>query len=102
MLNGISIPTTDGGVELFNVLPIMCADLSFVKEVIGKCSSTSRYGCFYCKRQIKDWDSDKLTKTQHQNMLECVSLGQEALKVPREHPDHDISKFKTFQHSHFG
>ena len=100
--NGISIPTTNGDFEHFNVLPIMCADLSFVKEVIGKCSSTSTYGCFYCKRQIKDWDANKLTEKVHQSLPECVTLGKEALEVLGEHPDHETSKFKTFQQSHFG
>lgn len=31
-----------------------------------------------------------------------MSFGEEALKTLGEHPDHDSSKFKTFQHNHFG
>ena len=47
----------------------MCADLCFVKEVIGKCSCTSIYGCFYCKKHISDWDKEGI-KSSPQSMKE--------------------------------
>ena len=102
LLHGISITNEKGETEKFNVLPIMCADLSFVKEVLGKCSSTSLYGCFYCKRDINDWNSDKLVEKGSQTLSECMSLGDEALATLGKHPDHDSSKFKNFQQNHFG
>lgn len=49
-LKGIDVENPHGEIEHFNVLVIMCADLGFTKEVYGKCSSTSLYGCFYCKK----------------------------------------------------
>ena len=36
--------------EKFNVIPTICADLCFVKEILGKCSSTSLHVCFFCKK----------------------------------------------------
>ena len=48
--------------EKFNVVPFLCADLSFVKEILGKCSCTSLYGCFFCKMLINDWGNDRPVK----------------------------------------
>ena len=100
LVNGL-IVDKNGSTEKFNVLPIMCADLCFVKEVIGKCSCTSLYGFFYCKKQIKDWDKD-VNKAQPQSMIEISAFGKKAMDSLGEHPDHSSKKFTEFQQSHFG
>jgi len=59
--------------EKFNVEPFLCADLCIVKEILGKCSCTSLYGCFYSKMKISDWDratKEKETEEEKENRLE--------------------------------
>ena len=56
--------------EKFNVVPFLCADLSFVKEVLGKCSCTSLYGCFYCKMHINDWGKDRPAVSKNETSAE--------------------------------
>lgn len=53
--NGL-IVDKNGSTEKFDVLPIMCADLCFGKEVIEKCSCTSIYGSFYYKKDVSNWE----------------------------------------------
>jgi len=43
----------NGENKLFNVVVFLVADLSFVKEILGKCSCTQTYGFFHCNQSIK-------------------------------------------------
>jgi len=82
------------------VFATFCADLGFVKEVLGKCSSTSLYGCFYCKKKIHDWDQDTCITASKQSIKEMVMLGLKAFEHLGENPDYKT--FTSFQHQHFG
>lgn len=88
--------------EKFNVLPTMCADLCFVKEIVGKCSCTSIFGCFFCKKNIKNWDQDVLEKSDPQTIEEMIVSGEQAVNVLGKNPDHSTKEFTSFQQSHFG
>ena len=103
LVNGVEVTSYDN-MEKFNILPIMCADLSFVKEVVGKCSSTSRYGCLYCKRKIDEWgcDEEKLKNVEAQSMKEAVESGKKAIDQLGKYPNHSTKTFTDFQHSHYG
>ena len=101
LLNGIEIQF-ERTVENSNVVPVISADLCFVKEVIGKCSSTSLYGCFYCKKHISKWYSDISNKAERQTMTEILSFGEKALQVLGKNPAHDSKAFTEFQQSHYG
>ena len=57
LINGAELTLPNGEREEMNVIPIMCADLGYMKEILGKCLSTSKYGCYYCKKPLKEWDS---------------------------------------------
>ena len=87
VLNGISVQS-NGAEETFNVVVFFCADLSFLKSVFGKCSRTSMYGCFMCKKHIKNWDEDTCKLAETHSMKEMTSLGKKALEVLGENPLH--------------
>ena len=101
LMKGLEV-TLKGKNEYFNVIPIICADLSFVKEVLGKCSSTSMFGCLYCKKNISKWDEDVLKDAPEQSIDEMSKFGEEAAKVLGRNPNHNSSNFTKFQQSHFG
>ena len=101
LMNGLKI-TKNGNREHFNVIPILCADLCFVKEVLGKCSCTSMFGCMYCKKNIAKWNEDKLQSAPAQSIEEMKLFGEEAVKVLGKNPSHDSKQFTEFQQSHFG
>ena len=56
--NGITLQV-DGKNERFNIVAFLVADLSFVKEVLGRRSSSHTYGCFHCNFKIQSWASIK-------------------------------------------
>ena len=49
LADGADFVNPSGILESFNVIPFLCADLSFLKDLLGKCSCTSMYGCLFCK-----------------------------------------------------
>lgn len=51
--NGINILIFDSTVEKFNVIVFLVADLGFIKEICGKCTTTSTYGCYRCKKKVE-------------------------------------------------
>ena len=99
LYSGITIDLPNGGNEKFNILPVMCADLCFIKDVIGKCSCTALYGCYYCKKKkISEWDQDQCQKKEGQTM----KLGEKAFNTLGENPDHDSKEFTAFQQKNYG
>ena len=71
-------------------------------KVIGKCSSTSLFGCPYCKRAINEWGDDVLGSVDAQTMSEAVAFGKEALDTLGRNPDHGSKAFTDFQQGHYG
>lgn len=66
--NGINL-NINGLMEEFNVILIFVADLSFTKEILGKCSSTQTFGCFHCELNIKSWSTTKKIKGNPQSII---------------------------------
>lgn len=54
------------------------------------------------KKKLSDWHAAKKISGVKQTASEFVTLGQEALNVLGVDPDHDTSKFKSFQQKHDG
>ena len=100
--NGIDLINPDGEMEHFNVLAFMCADLGFTKEVFGKCSSTSLYGCFFCKKNIKDWDNINNTPAEKLTMVDIINLGKKAVSCLGEKPDRQSKAYTTFHQNNYG
>ena len=92
----------DGVQEHFNVVVFLVADLGLLEKVLGKCSSTSIYGCFWCDKHQKNWDCLKADKGNGQSIAAMTKTGEEAEQVLGKEPDHYCSKFKNFQQSHLG
>ena len=41
--------------EKFNIVIFLCTDLGFLEKILGKCSTTSKYSCFWCTKEILKW-----------------------------------------------
>ena len=54
--NGVTLHV-NGSDEFFNIVVFLVADLSCVKELLGRCSVSHTYGCFYCNLNSNDWDA---------------------------------------------
>ena len=102
MMNGADFALPNGKIEKFNILPIICADLGFVKEILGKCATNGKYGCYYCKKKSADWDIDSSEKGESQTMAQMVLYGEKGRKILGDNPDHNSKLFTDFQHCHLG
>lgn len=65
--NGLNIKLGNKTV-LFNVIVFLVGDLSFTKEILGRCSSTHTYGCNHCQLSIQEWSKKKLVTGQPQTI----------------------------------
>ena len=83
-----------------NIVLIICADLSYVKYLIGKCSSTSTFGCFYCKKPQEKWSES--TVYEKQSLKQILLDGADALRLLGPNPDRKSKIFIEFQKTHFG
>lgn len=100
--SGIEITFSEDKIERFNVVIFFVADLGLVKEVIGKCSSTGKFGCYRCVKKIDDWHAKPCVLAQAQTVQQFKKLGELAESVLGKNPNRNESKFKTFQQNHFG
>ena len=85
----------------YNIIPILCADLGYVKELLGKCSTTSLYGCYYCKKPIQKWHLNDASSPL-QTIVEMSQNGKKGVECLGLSPDHDSKIFTEFQQSHYG
>ena len=99
--NGVTLSVQDKD-EYFNILVFFVADLSFVKEILGKCSCTQTYGCFHCELKIQDWSSLKKKLGQAQTVLKMKTRGEKAQNELGPYPDKTTSKYKKFIMNNFG
>lgn len=99
---GVELQIPNGTNEKFNVVVFFVADLGFVKEICGKCTSTGKYGCYRCKKKISDWHAMKNIGGKPQTVAEFVVLGNTALNKLGPNPDRTVPKFTSFQQNHFG
>ena len=92
----------DGKDENFNIVIFLVADLSFVKEILGKASCTQQYGCFHCELDIKSWASEELAIGEPQSIKKMEERGQRAFKVIGVNPNKDGAIYKKFIKDNFG
>ena len=102
LINGAEFTLPNGERESMNVIPIMCADLGYMKEILGKCLSTSKYGCYYCKNSLKEWDSQKVSTAGPLSMRELIASGAQGETLLGVNPDHKLREFTEFQQAHYG
>ena len=91
-----------GKEEHFNILVFLVADIGLLEKILGKCSSTSLYGCFWCNKHKQQWDNPKAPKGKAQSIPEMARMGKEGERVLGENPNHKSSQFTNFQQSHLG
>ena len=93
-VNGIDL-IVDGNIEQFNVVFILVTYIGLLEKLLGKCSSTAKYGCFWCDKTKNDWDSLlKINKGKQQMIKDMVIDGNKGIKELRQEPDHKTSTFK--------
>ena len=102
MMNGSDFTLPNGETEHFNIIPIMCADLGFVKGILGKCATNGKYGCYYCKKKFSEWDQKISNKAESQTISQMVLYGKKAVEILGDSPDHNTKEFTNFQHNHIG
>ena len=101
VINGITL-TLNENEEHFNVVVLLVADLSFVKDIVGQCSSISMYGCYHCKLPSKDWILPLKKVGKEKKVCEMVKDGKLGFDTLGDNPNHDSPEFKKFQQSHYG
>ena len=99
---GIEIILPNGTLERFNVVVFFVADLGFMKELCGKCSSVGTYGCYRCKKHINTWHSKSCDIGEEQTIKEFVKFGNKAVTELGDAPDREKPNFKAFQLAHYG
>lgn len=100
--NGLTLKLADDTMETFNIITILVTDLGHLKESLGKCLCTSIFGCYWCKKNMQDWDNKKPTTSPLQKISDMVKMGQEAECVLGKCPDKSSAAYTKFQQSHFG
>ena len=99
--NGITLSCENGN-ETFNVIVFLVADLSYIKDVIGHSSSTSKYGCFQCKMPANMWIEKSKKEGPCKGMSEMVSSGLLGEQLLRRKPDKNSAMYKNFILKHYG
>ncbi|XP_066914971.1 uncharacterized protein [Clytia hemisphaerica] len=98
--NGVKLKI-DNAEEHFNIIVISVADLSFTKEVLGKCQCTHTFGCLHCELDNKQWCSLKPTKGTPQSYRKMITRGKKAFKDLGSNPDKNSAPYKKFTATHF-
>ena len=99
--NGLAVTLPDGRMEVFNVVVFYVADLAHKTEVLGRTSTTAKYGCLHCKKPVGDWA--KLSPpAQVLTTQEMIRHGREAQQKLGETPNKDSAVYTSFHQSHFG
>ena len=92
----------DGEKEHFNVIVFLIADIGLLEKILGKCTSTSMFGCFWCDQPKNDWTKDKAAQGKTQTIPKMLELGKKAANTLGDDPDHKSAKFVNFQHANLG
>ena len=85
---------TDYEIEVFSVIVFLVADLSFVKEVLGKYSCTQSFGCFHCQLSNKLWDTKQPQKGIPQSIEKMQLRGLKALELVGNTPNKGSTIYK--------
>ena len=94
--NGLLMQLPDTSFEHFNVVVFLVADLGYIKEVIGKSSCMSMYGCYQCCKPINEWHSKDKKIAKLQTVSNYTLLGKKAEAHLGENPEKDSTKYKEF------
>jgi hypothetical protein len=62
--------------ETFNIIAFLVTDLGHLKEFLGKCLYISMFGCYWCKKNMLDWDKKKPTMSPLQKISDMVEMGK--------------------------
>jgi hypothetical protein len=100
--NGLALTLADDTMETFNIIAFLVTDLGHLKESLGKCLCTSMFGCYWCKKNMLDWDNKKPTMSPLQKISDMVEMGKEAERVLGKCPDKSSAAYTKFQQTHFG
>ncbi|XP_066925516.1 uncharacterized protein [Clytia hemisphaerica] len=87
--------------EHFNIVVISVTDLSFTKEMLGKCQCTHTFGCIHCELNSKEWCSLQPKVGQSQSYKKMIARGEEALEKLGNCPDKGSQIYKKFTSDHF-
>ena len=100
--NGLTVCLNGSKTEHFNVILFIVADLSFIKEVIGKCSSNQTYGCNHCKLPIYDWAAINKKIGPIQSVVDMQERGDHARIELGLRPSKDSAQYKKFTDDNYG
>ena len=101
MRNGLALTLLHGRLEIFNVVVFYVADLVHKIELLGRTSTTAKYGCLHCKTPVGDLA--KLSPpAQVLTTQEMIRQGREAQQKLRETPNKYSVLYTSFHRSHFG
>ena len=74
--NGLALTLADDTMETFNIIAFLVTDLGHLKEFLGKCLYISMFGCYWCKKNMLDWDKKKPTMSPLQKISDMVEMGK--------------------------
>lgn len=89
-------------IEHFNVVIFLVTDIGLLEKILGKCSSISKFGCFWCDQQKDDWNIPGKSKGKLQSITDMISNGNKAIAELGTNPNHSTAAFKKFQQAHKG
>ena len=92
--NGVTL-LLDGEYTYFNVIVFLVADLSCVKELLGRCSVNHSLGCFYCNLPSEQWDVLPQKFGTLHSLGDLEKMGAAAEEALGKYPDKYSSKYKT-------
>ena len=99
--NGITLEV-DGLDESFNIVVFFVAYLSFVKEILGRCSCKHTFGCNHCQLPLSKWNQVKPTSTVQQNISVMKERGERGETKLGRYPNKDGKEYKDFASNNFG
>nr|XP_047130118.1 uncharacterized protein LOC124810022 isoform X2 [Hydra vulgaris] len=100
--NGLTVCINSNKTEHFNVILFLVADLCFINEVIGKCSSNQTYGCNHCKLPIYDWAAVNKKIVPIQLVVDIQERGEHVRVELGPRPNKDSAQYKKFTADNYG
>ena len=87
--NGITLK-----VDGIDVVVFIVADLSCIKELLGRCSTSHTYGCFYCNLHHEHYDSLNKMTGNSRSINDMNENGEKAAAILGQYPDKYSGEFK--------
>ena len=99
--NGLIVTLPDGRKEHFNVIVFYVADLGHKAEVLGRASTTAKFGCLHCRKEINEW-SKLSTPAAPLSTQDIIKYGNKAGQALGEYPDKDTQNYTNVHHACYG